>query len=234
MSDLKVLKIDLIRSVLFIIPFWIVFIITWFYDIELVTSGVYPRHIKGVTGIFTSVFIHSGWQHIIANTTSFFTLSFFLFHFYKKIAYQSLLFNYVVGGVILWIIGREYWHIGVSGVVYGMAFQICFLGIFSKRIALSAVSLVVIFLYGSFVWGLMPINTAISWEGHLSGALTGLALAIMFRKRYRVVKKYDLDTRDDEHYIEYSYKLKKPTVFDLLKDLPDSYYERVKKKKKSR
>ncbi len=234
MNDFKVLKRDLIRSGLLIIPFWIIYIITWFYDIDIVTWGVFPRNLKGIIGIFTSVFVHSGWQHIIANTTSFFTLSFFLFHFYKRIAYRSLLFNYIVGGVILWVIGREYWHIGVSGVVYGMAFQICFLGIFSRRIALSAVSLVVIFLYGSFVWGLMPINEAVSWEGHIAGALTGLALAIIFRKQYLVVNITDIDTVDDEHYIKYSYKPKKPTVFDLLKNLPDNYYEKVKRGKKSR
>jgi len=78
--------------------------------------------------------------------------------------------------------GRESIHIGASGLVYGLAFFLAFSGFFRKDRALGIIAFIVVFLYGSMVWGMLPQNGNISWEGHLFGAISGISLAWYFRK----------------------------------------------------
>ena len=88
---------------------------------------------------------------------------------------------FIFSGIGLWLIGRENFHIGASGLVYGMAAFLFFIGMFQKDFKLRAISLIIVFLYGSLVWGMMPVLIKISWEGHLAGMLAGLIVAFFFR-----------------------------------------------------
>lgn len=229
-------KLDLLWPLIIIIPLFIIHITALLSDFNLTQFGIFPRHIKGLHGVFFSPFIHGDWQHLIANSFSFWVLLFFLIHFYRKIAFRSIVVIFIISQILLWCFGRESWHIGLSGIVYGLAFEICFLGVFSKKINLSAISLIVVFLYGSFIWGMTPVNPEISWEGHLFGAFSGILLSIIFKKQYRVIKPI-INSTDDEHYIQYSYKPPKPskeTIIDKLRKLPDSISEKRKNKKSRR
>ena len=123
-------------------------------------------------------------------------LSTALFYFYRSIRWKVLLYGMLLTGIVTWLIGRPALHIGASGVVYMLASFLFFKGVFSKHFRLIALSLVVVFLYGSLLWYLFPINPEISWEGHLSGFLVGLVFALLFRKNPISQRKYDWEYED--------------------------------------
>jgi membrane associated rhomboid family serine protease len=93
----------------------------------------------------------------------------------------------VLSGAVTWVIGRDSYHVGASGLVFAILFFLFFSGLFRKYIPLVAVSMIVAFIYGGTVWSIFPItemvDASISWEGHLSGAISGLLLAVIFRKQ---------------------------------------------------
>jgi membrane associated rhomboid family serine protease len=99
------------------------------------------------------------------------------------------------------LLGRESWHIGASGLIYALSFFLFFSGIFRKHIPLLAVSLLVAFLYGSMVWNMFPVaelvDSSVSWEGHLSGAISGLICAGIF-KGYGPQKPEEDEEEDEE------------------------------------
>ncbi len=84
---------------------------------------------------------------------------------------------------MVWIIGREAYHIGASGIIYGLATFLFLSGVIRKVRNLMAISLIVVFLYGSLIWGLLPYDYKVSWEGHLMGALVGIVLAVFYRDK---------------------------------------------------
>jgi membrane associated rhomboid family serine protease len=160
-------------------------------------AGIYPRQIKSLGGIFGMLFVHSDWSHLSNNVISFLLLGVCLFYFYHEIALKVFGLSIILCGALLWIIGRENWHIGASGLVYAIAFFLFFSGIIRKHVPLIAISLVITFVYGSMIWHLFPwqANDPISWEGHLSGGITGLVLSIAYRKYGP--QKPELDDEDD-------------------------------------
>lgn len=147
------------------------------------SAGVYPRDVKHIWGIFTIIFVHGSWSHLANNVISFFILGSFLYYFYAPIASRILILSTIVSGLILWVIGRESWHIGASGLIYALAFFLFFSGIIRKYVPLIAISFIVALLYGNMVWHIFPweVDDTISWEGHLAGGIIGLVLALYYR-----------------------------------------------------
>jgi len=152
--------------------------------INLSFLGTEPRQIKGLFGIITMPFVHGSIEHLFSNIVPLFLLTFALFYFYKGIALKSFALMWFFSGLILWLIGRESYHIGASGLTYALAFFLFFSGIFRRYVPLAAISAIIVFMYGSFVWGVLPWQPKpeISWEGHLSGSFVGIVLAIILRK----------------------------------------------------
>ncbi len=148
-------------------------------------KGIYPRDVKTLTNVFTMPLIHKGIKHLINNIGSFFILSVALYYFYNEIANKILLLSTMLSGILLWLIGRETWHIGLSGVIYALIYFLFFSGIIRNFVPLIALSLIVVLLYGSNVWYLFPskYTATISWEGHTAGAIVGIFLAFYFRKK---------------------------------------------------
>ncbi len=176
--------------VYFVLFIWLVF---WFevrFGYNFSKYGVYPQTIKGLRGVVLSPFIHGNIQHIYHNTIPLFVLSMALFYFYKPIAWKVMLFGVLISGFLTWCIGRPSYHIGASGLIYVLVSFTFFKGVFAKHYRLIALSLLVIFLYGSMIWHAIPIEEGVSWEGHLSGLITGLLFALFFRKEIAKPKKY--------------------------------------------
>ena len=176
--------------VFFVLIIWLVF---WFevrFGFNFSKYGVYPLTLKGLRGVLLSPFIHGDIQHIYHNTVPLFVLSMALFYFYKPIAWKVMLFGILFSGFLTWCIGRPSYHIGASGLIYVLVSFTFFKGVFAKHYRLIALSLLVIFLYGSMIWYVIPIEEGISWEGHLSGLITGLLFALFFRKEIAKPKKY--------------------------------------------
>lgn len=177
-----------------VLTLWLVF---WFelkFGYNFTPYGVLPRDLKGLLGIIFSPFIHSNLSHLWHNSVPVLVLMAGLIYFYKPVAGRVLFWVAIGSGLGTWLIGREAYHIGASGVVYGLASFLFFKGIWSKHYRLTAFSLIVVFLYGSLIWGTMPIRDGMSWEGHLSGFVTGLVLAIVIKSKIAKPVKYVWET----------------------------------------
>lgn len=199
MSESKYFKFTnavIVAPLLGIILIWTVFWIELRFHVNLNEYGIYPRTIKGLRGVFLSPFIHGSVEHLYNNTIPLAILTASLFYFYKKISLRVLLYGVLLSGIITWLIGRSSYHIGASGVIYVLASFIFFKGIFSKYYRLVALSLIVVFIYGSLLWYIFPIKDGISWEGHLGGFITGLMLAIFLKTETPSSKKFDWEHED--------------------------------------
>lgn len=182
MSEKQKIKYAVLFPILFMVLMWFNYGVFHFLSLDMGIIGVAPLDIKGLHGIVLSPFAHGSVKHIAANTVSFAVLSTLLFYFYRLVAYKVFFLNWIISGALLWLGGRDSVHIGASGIVYGLAFFVFFSGLFRRDKKLGALSMIVVFLYGSMVWGMMPQGGNISWEGHLFGAISGITLAWYYRK----------------------------------------------------
>jgi membrane associated rhomboid family serine protease len=191
------------------IPFMMLFLIWALYWVEIkfhfnfTKYGIFPRRVSGLQGVVFGPFIHGSAKHLFNNSFPMVIFVGMLFYFYRQLAKKVLLFGFFTTGLLTWCIGVSAYHIGMSGLVYMLFSFLFFSGVLRKYYRLIAVSLVVIFMYGSMVWYLFPVEKGISWEGHVSGFITGLFLAGYYRKKgpqklpYEFVKN-EFDTWFDD------------------------------------
>lgn len=151
-------------------------------DMGLGRYGLYPRTGAGLIGILTAPLLHDDWAHLFNNGTAIITLGWCLMYFYPRVAGRVVLFTWLLGGIGVWLMGRANYHIGASGVIYGMAAFLFLSGMLRGQRTLMALALLVTFLYGSLIWGIFPIMDNMSWESHLWGGIAGAGLALVFRK----------------------------------------------------
>ena len=204
--------------VLFLIIMWLGKLIEHLFGLSFADYGVYPQSLSGLKGILFSPFIHGDFEHLGNNSYPILILGGMLFAFYKKIAKQLFLWLFFIAGFWLWIIGgigneglRP--HIGASGVIYALASFLFVSGIIRKNPRLSAVSMLIIFLYGSMIWGVLPTKEHISWEGHLSGFMAGIIVAIFYRNEGPKRKKYQWEI-DEE--LEEEFRIKNKIDIDYV------------------
>jgi membrane associated rhomboid family serine protease len=180
--------------------------------------GVYPRHLSGIIGVLTSPLIHSNYSHLISNTVPLAVMGLGIFYFYPKAAYKVFAFVYFCTGILVWLFAREVYHIGASGIVYAFVSYLFFSGIFRRDNKSITLSLIVVFLYGGLVWGVLPGLEGISWESHLFGAITGIIAAFVFRKS-DPIKHYEWEDEESDvppEKLEVSYDPEKNKFLDEL------------------
>ncbi|MCJ7446646.1 MAG: rhomboid family intramembrane serine protease [Bacteroidales bacterium] len=195
----KKLLLSLIIPVIFVFLMWLVKIIEILFEIDLSGLGIHPLTARGLSGIIFSPFIHSDLNHLINNSLPLFLLSVALFYFYSEIALKVFSWTYLLTGILVWFGGRDAWHIGASGLVYGLASFLFFSGIIRKYYRLVALSLLVVFLYGEMVWGLFPgIYKNVSWESHMLGFFSGIVLAVWYRKEGPQMPVYEWMEEEEE------------------------------------
>ncbi len=182
-NQLKISKSIFLVPILYVFLIWIIYWVEIKFGFNFNKYGVYPRSIKGIRGIFLTHFIHSSTSHLFNNSIPLFVLLSSLFYFYRDIAYKTLFLGGFLTGLLTWAIAESGYHIGASGVVYMLFSFVFFSGLIRKHFRLVAQSLIIIFLYGSMIWYVLPIKDGMSWEGHLSGFLVGLIFAVFYRKR---------------------------------------------------
>ncbi len=182
---------------------WFLKTIEYYFDLDFRTLGIFPRKTESLKGIFFSPFIHGSFDHLISNTFPFLLLGTAIFYFYRRMAYRIIFFSWILTGIAVWIGGRYSWHIGASGLVYAFASFLFFAGILNKERQLIAISLLVIFLYGGLIWGILPGQKGISWESHLFGFLSGFMFAYFYGKEgFR--SKTDLQAKTIEDFVDVS------------------------------
>ena len=160
---------------------WIVFLFEIDYGYNLNEYGIYPRTLIGLRGILFSPFIHGDVEHLMNNTIAFFVLTLLLRYFFDKNYLKIFVYGMLMSGLLTWAIGRPSYHIGMSGVIYMLVSFIFTKGFFSKNYRLIALSLFIVFSYGSMIWYVIPIDAKISWEGHLSGLIVGVLFSFFFK-----------------------------------------------------
>jgi membrane associated rhomboid family serine protease len=180
----KKLLLSMILPGIFVFLMWLVKIVELLFEIDLSRFGIYPLTAEGLPGILFSPFIHADFQHLFNNSVPLFFLSIALFYFYSEVALKVFIWTYFITGLLVWFAGREAWHIGASGLIYGLASFLFFSGIIRRHFRLIALSLLIVFLYGSMVWGLFPgVYKNVSWESHMLGFFSGVVLSVCYRKK---------------------------------------------------
>ncbi|MDL2143251.1 rhomboid family intramembrane serine protease [Flavobacterium tructae] len=168
--------------VFFVLFLWIVYWVQIRFDFDFYQYGVYPRDLSGLQGILFSPFIHENLSHLYNNSIPLLVLLAALQFFYPKQSFAVIGYGILFSGLITWIIGRENFHIGASGLIYVLVSFIFFKGIQTGYYRLVALSLSVILLYGGMIWYVFPeVDKTISWEGHLAGFITGFVMSLLYK-----------------------------------------------------
>ncbi len=177
------------------IPLWFCFLIVLVYfiqlslDIDLGFLGIFPQSFAGLSGLILAPLIHGNFIHLIANIFPLFFLGTCLYFFYDRVADKVWLNCYWVTNLIVWIFGRPYYHIGSSGLVYGLAVFLICLGLFRGSIKSILISIAVLMMYGSIMYGILPSTSGkVSWESHLAGTCVGMFLAYFYSQKPRLSK----------------------------------------------
>jgi membrane associated rhomboid family serine protease len=139
--------------------------------------GVYPRTFLGLRGLVFAPFLHGSYYHVAANTVPFLVLGWLIMLRNTADFWTVSVVSALVSGLGTWLFGRSAYHIGASGMIFGYFGYLLFRGYFERSITAIAISLIVIFAYGSMIYGVLPTQPWISWEGHLFGFIGGAIAA---------------------------------------------------------
>lgn len=213
-------------TILFIVIMWLVYFVNQSFNLNLYKYGVYTRTLNGLLGVIFSPFIHSSSSinHIVSNSVPLLVLGTALFYFYREIAFKVFFGIWFISGFWLWALSRPSYHIGASGVVYGLAFFIFLSGWIRRSKPLMGLSLLVVFLYGSIVWGVLPVDLSISFEGHFYGALSGVILAYVYKNQGPQKREYIWEEEENDEFPISVEESNKPYII---------HYTYVKSKKES-
>jgi membrane associated rhomboid family serine protease len=201
-----------------------------------VRFGILPREFSGLKGVLLSPFIHGDWNHVFNNSLPLLILGWAMFYFYRSLAPKVILLSFLLAGLYTWISARTAYHIGASGLVYALFGFLFISGFLRKYIPLVALSFLVAFLYGSLIWGILPWDKSISWEGHFWGLLIGLILAVVYRKQGPQRKEFVWPEEDEEEeevlgeYVDFKEDVAKPRKAEFKS--PEVVYHYVAKKAK--
>jgi len=185
-----------------VVCLWVVYAFDRVFGMDLAHFGIMPRTLKGLAGIFITPFVHADLEHLFNNSVPILVLGWMLVYFYPKVSGRVALVSWLIGGLGGWATARENYHIGASGVVYGLAAFLFLSGVLRKQRGLMTVSLLIVFLYGSMWWGLLPLVDRISYESHFFGAFAGVVMAVMYRKvpAAHVTAPIVFTDEEDEHH----------------------------------
>lgn len=200
-----------------LILLWVIKGVDQFFGLGLQVLGIYPREWSGLPGIFTAPFIHGSWGHLASNSLPVLALTTIMVLFYRKVAFQSIVTIMLGTGMMVWLFGRISYHIGASGIVYGLIAFIFWTGVFKKNAKSVVLALIVLTLYSGSVETMFPnVEKNISWESHLFGAIVGIITAFLFKN---VIEE------DEQYYHESPWK-----ADDITKQyfLPRDVFEKTK------
>lgn len=188
----------------FWVPLWVVLIMTAIKIIEEISGlefwsyGLLPRSLSGIKGILFSPFIHSDYNHLLSNIFPLFVSMMAILYFYRDVAWKVFVWVFLLKGVSVWFLGKDVYHVGASGLVYGFVTFLFFGGLLKQNRRLMALSLIMVFLYGGMIWGILPIQEGVSWESHLMGALAGIFCAVLYRNKGLKKEPDRFDDEDDD------------------------------------
>jgi membrane associated rhomboid family serine protease len=169
----------------FIVLIWGIWLVDLILPIDLARFGIRPRSLSGLVGIFFAPFLHANFVHILSNTVPLVVLLFALLIYDRKNALFIVVASVVLGGFLVWLIGRSAYHVGASGLIYSLAAYLIASAFFKFDFKSFFMALIIFILYGGLIWGVFPTRPWVSFEGHLFGAIAGVFLAWLVNKKLR-------------------------------------------------
>ena len=170
----------------FVASLWVVEIVDSLAGLNLEQYGILPRNITGLRGIPLSVFLHADFSHLISNTAPLIVLGGLISMQGAKRLLASSVFITLVGGGFVWLLAGVVSgygiHIGASGLVFGYFGYLGARGLYDRSLSSILISVVVIVLYGTIIFGIIPTDEFVSWEGHLFGLIAGILYAGLIGK----------------------------------------------------
>jgi len=152
--------------------------------------GIRPRTAEGLFGILLAPVLHGDFGHLLSNTIPFAVLGFFTMLRGVPKFWMVTAFATIVGGFGVWVVGGTGTsHIGASGVIFGYFGFLLAMGIFERSFKSIALAVLVGLMYGSLIFGVVPSQPGVSWEGHLFGFLAGAAFALMTSRELRAARR---------------------------------------------
>lgn len=200
----------LIYPLLLVAVLWIVQWLDTLSSVDFYKWGLMPRTIEGLKGIIFMPLLHSQQDihHVLNNSVTLYLSLAILIYYYRDIALKVFVLLWIMTGAFVWIYAenRGAYHIGMSGVIYGLLGFLFTSGVLRKYLPLQAISLFIVFVYGNMIWGIFPIKANISWEGHFMGLVAGVILAFIYKKdavqrpkyQYEIEKELGIDPPDLE------------------------------------
>ena len=172
------------------------------FGIDMSRWGITPQTAHGLIGVLTLPFLHGSWEHLLTNIVPVLVLGTALYYCYPTLATSVMLITWIASGFLTWCIGNPgAIHVGASALIYGLNLFLIVSGFIRGNRQLIVISLIMVFLYGGFIWGMIPALAKpqnISWEGHLSGAIIGVALALFLRKKGPQKDEHHWDDDQDD------------------------------------
>ena len=169
----------------FVAVLWLVAIVNTISDLDLERFGILPRNVTSLRGIPLHVFLHGGFTHLISNTGPLLVLGGLTSLRGKRTLFSATLFITVAGGSGVWLLGRSAVHIGASGLAFGYFGYLVARGFYERSLVSILVAVVVVFFYWGLIFGVLPAEGFVSWEGHLFGLIAGILLARAMRGNTR-------------------------------------------------
>lgn len=182
-EDRRRLRFAMLWTGGFVVLLWLILLVQMALGSDPGEFGVRPRQLAGLIGVITAPLVHSGFAHLFANTSAILVLGVLALRLYPRAIRWALPVIWLGSGLLVWWLARPSSHIGASGIAQGLMFLIFAMGLLRKeRLAIIA-SMVVFFLYGGMVWGVLPHDPKVSYEYHLFGSLCGLLSAFFLYRR---------------------------------------------------
>ncbi len=152
---------------------------------SLANDGIHPRTLTGLPEILWAPLIHVSWAHLIGNTVPVLVFGFLAMAagIGPWLAVTSTI--WLISGLGVWLIGPAGSTVGASGIAFGWLLFLLVRGIFNRSFGQIVISLVLLFYWGSVLWGLLPGRVDVSWQGHMFGALAGILCAFLVAKANR-------------------------------------------------
>ena len=182
----KELRNEIVKAstipLLFLTMCWLIFFAEYISSSSFYQYGLKSLSLEGLRGVLFMPFLHGDVEHIFNNSFGILTLGTLLFFSYKEIAFKIFALIFLISGLWTWSIPSSGYHIGASAIIYGLFGFLTLSGILRREMRLLAITFLVIFLHQGIVWGVFPGKPGISWQGHLAGFLSGIVLAVYYRK----------------------------------------------------
>jgi membrane associated rhomboid family serine protease len=166
----------------FVVTLWFIKFLEIKMGKDFSPYGIFPQKVSGLVGILFAPFIHKDISHLFSNSSPIFLLGSGLLYLYRRVSLFVFIGIFFIGNTCVWLFARPSFHIGASGLVYGLLAFIFFSGVIRRERRAISLALISVFLYGSAIWGLFPIRDSVSHEAHLFGGIVGVVFAVLFRK----------------------------------------------------